>query len=112
MPTTPPCPAPPLLLLLLLLLLLPAARRLPPTRPSSTCPQRSHTPVSFYALECRRKTPWGYWMVPKIPPLVAGWAHHLGLCPQVCLCKAGLTDGASSCSPHFSGDISTLAMQL
>jgi hypothetical protein len=110
MPTTPPCPAPPLLLLLLLLL--PAARRLPPTRPSSTCPQRSHTPASSYAPECRRKTPWEYWMVPKIPPLVAGWAHHLGLCPQVCLCKAGLTDGASSCSPCCLGDISISATQL
>ena len=108
MPTTPPCPAPPLQLLLLL----PAARRLPPTWPSSTCPRRSHTPVNLYALECRQKTPWEYWMVPKIPPSVAGWAHHLGLCPQVCLCNAGLTDGASSCSPHFPGDGSILAMQL
>ena len=43
---------------------------------------------------------------PKDIPSVAGWAHHLGLCPQVCLCKAGLADGTSSCSPHFSGDVS------
>ena len=61
-------------------------------------PAEPHT-RELHALGCRRKTPWEYWMAPKIPPLVAGWAHHLGLRPQVCLCKAGLTDGASSCSP-------------